>query len=115
MHFFAHYVHTVCILQGDATVLVPSACSEEPFTLDWEGVAATVQGLPTEYNLNSSGEGAGQDEDDTPLIPLICHRVKVQRSATMNLAVMCGTLDTTVISCRHQAIHSGTTTLAWDE
>ena len=59
-------------------MLVPSACSEEPFTLDWEGVAAAVQGLPTEYEMNLSGER--QCEDDAPLVPLICHRVKVQRS-----------------------------------
>ena len=57
---------------------MPSACSEEPFALDWEGVAAAVQEPPTEYEMNLSGEGQG--EDNTPLIPLICHKVKVQRS-----------------------------------
>lgn len=59
-------------------MLVPPDCSEEPFDLDWEGIAATLQTFPVEYELRPAGKDEG--EEATPLIPLVCHRVKVLRS-----------------------------------
>ena len=56
-------------------MLVPPLTSEEQFELDWAAIAADVQGIPAEYTLNPTFETM-----DTALIPLICHRVKVQRS-----------------------------------
>lgn len=58
-------------------MLVPPVEREETFDIDWEGIAAGIQTTLKEYPLKIAG---GDENDDTPLIPLICHRVKVQRS-----------------------------------
>ena len=65
-------------LTEESTTIIPPDSSEELFEVDWEDVAAGIQASPAEYLLRIRG-GEGY-EDTTPLIPLICHRVKVQRS-----------------------------------
>lgn len=56
---------------------------KEAFELEWDKINAGVSGLPAQYPLTLRGQGAGKDEsddeDEIPTLPLICHRVKVQR------------------------------------
>ena len=79
-------------LTEDFTTIIPPDSSEELFEVDWEDVATRIQGSPAEYTLRiRGGEGRG-DEATTPLIPLICHRVKVQRSGVTSSR--CGGLIT---------------------
>lgn len=60
-------------------MLVPPVERAEAFDIDWEGIAAGVQTTPKEFPLRVAG---GDESEDTPLIPLTCHRVKVQRSVS---------------------------------
>lgn len=56
------------------------------FELEWGEINAGVSGLPVEYPLTLKGDQEGRkdsiyddEEEDVPLLPMICHRVKVQR------------------------------------
>ena len=75
-------------MQEAPTVIVPpdSRPEEEEegvgFAVQWGEVEGSVQGLPTEYALSpsTSSSSSSQGEGETPpLLPLTCHRVKVQR------------------------------------
>ena len=56
---------------------MPPAERGEPFVVDWDEIADGVQTKPIEYRLKLAGVS---EMEETPLIPLICHQVKVQRS-----------------------------------
>ena len=68
------------MLTEDSTTIIPPDSSEELFEVDWEDVAARIQASPAEYTLRIRGGEERGNEAITPLIPLICHRVKVKRS-----------------------------------
>jgi len=66
-------------LTEEPITITPPDDSEEQFELDWEGMAAGIEAFPAEYQLRIQ-EDKKMDDDSTPVIPLICQRVKVQRS-----------------------------------
>lgn len=83
--------------QGEATTIVPPLeRGEEEFQLEWEKIGAGVSGLPVQYPLNLRGPKADEsdDEEDIPIISLICHKVRVQR---------------------HPHMESTTVTVSWEE
>ena len=61
-------------MQDNSTVIVPPDTTEEEFDLKWEEISSSVNAFPVEYALTAQGE-----ELDTPLLPMVCHRIKVQR------------------------------------
>ena len=61
-------------IQENSTVIVPPDTTEEEFNLKWEEISSSVIAFPVEYALTAQGE-----ELDTPLLPIVCHRIKVQR------------------------------------
>lgn len=70
-------------------MIVPPESREEEFQLEWEKISAGVSGLPVEYPLKQHQErkGTNFDDSDDPLLPIICHRVKVQRSLRIKLSL----------------------------
>ena len=61
-------------LQETPSVVVPPDTTFEEFDLKWKEISSSVNALPVEYTLTARG-----DELDTPLLPMVCHRIKVQR------------------------------------
>ena len=61
-------------LQDEPTVVVPPNTTDEEFSLNWEEIRSSVDAFPVEYALTPRGE-----DIDTALLPMVCHRVKVQR------------------------------------
>ena len=66
-------------MQEEPTVMVPPDTMDEEFSLNWEEISSSINAFPIEYTLTPCG--ASVDEIDTPLLPMVCHRVKVQRYA----------------------------------
>ena len=63
-------------------MIVPPVFRGEEFQLNWDEINAAVTGLPVKYPLQGvEGEGEEEEEEEVPSLPLICHRVKVQRYA----------------------------------
>lgn len=67
---------------------MPPEFRGEEFELNWEKINSEVSGFPVQYPLTVRGrEGEGEegeaeiddDLDDAPFLPVICHKVKVQR------------------------------------
>ena len=58
-------------------MIIPPDEMDEEFDLKWEELSSTINAFPVEYGL--SARGGGEEETDTPLLPMVCHRVKVQR------------------------------------
>ncbi len=74
----------VKLTESPDTVITPPISRGEEFELDWDKIGMGVSGTPIEYPLavlTESGEDS-DDEEETPLIPILCHRVKVQRYYT---------------------------------
>ncbi len=66
------------------TVIAPPIHRGEEFELDWDGLTAGVSGSPIEYLLRlqekpDSYDSDDEDKENPPLVPILCHRVKVQR------------------------------------
>ena len=59
-------------------MIVPPDTTAEEFNLNWEEISSSVNAFPVEYALMAQGEELG-----TPLLPMICHRIKVQRWALL--------------------------------
>lgn len=58
----------------------PQFREEEEFELDWDRINAGVSGLAVQYPLTVRGEGEEEEEEEeVPTLPVIFHRVKVQR------------------------------------
>ena len=55
-------------------MIVPPNTTDEEFDLKWEKISSSMNAFPVEYVLT-----AREEELDTPLLPMVCHRVKVQR------------------------------------
>lgn len=105
----------IIIIQDGCTTIVPPESREEEFQLEWEKISAGVSGLPVEYPLKQHQERNFDDSDD-PLLPIICHRVKVQRSLRIKLSLY--TVLAVIIVLfffRHQNMQSSTMTLPWNE
>ena len=74
--------------QDEHTVIVPTDTEGEGMgaELNWEEIESSVKGFPRDYILKlqaQQNKPATEDDDDEPglpLVPMICHRVKVQRS-----------------------------------
>ena len=61
-------------------MVVPPDTTGEEFNLNWEEIGAAVNDFPAEYALTMRGGGDDDEDDlDTPLLPMVCHKVKVQR------------------------------------
>ena len=64
---------------------MPPEFRGEEFELNWEKINSEVSGLPVQYPLTVRGQGREEEEeeeedlDDAPFLPVICHKVKVQR------------------------------------
>lgn len=61
---------------------MPPQYRGEEFELDWDKINAGVSGIPVQYPLTLRGDNSGEEEEeeeDAPSLPVICHRVKVQR------------------------------------
>lgn len=72
-------------MQENITTIAPPNTSEDQFDMNWEEIDSTVQAFPVEYLLKvlvQQKEIANEVDSEkpaTPAIPLVCHRVKVQR------------------------------------
>ena len=55
-------------------MIIPPDTTDEEFDIKWEEISSSVNAFPVEYTLTARG-----DELDIPLLPMVCHRVKVQR------------------------------------
>ena len=74
--------------QDEPTIIVPGDTEGEGTgdELNWEEINSRVKGFPRDYLLKlqaQKNKPTTQDEGDEPelpLVPMICHRVKVQRS-----------------------------------
>lgn len=61
-------------------MIVPPEFRGEEFKLEWDKISEEVSGTPVHYPLTLMGEGPEEDEEEEiPSLPIICHRVKVQR------------------------------------
>lgn len=72
------------------TVVTPPVDRGAEFQLDWDAINAGVSGPPTEYPLMVPEQGSESSDDDDnqenpPRIPILCHRVKVQRYDVMEI------------------------------
>ncbi len=66
-------------------IVPPGDTAEEKMELNWEEIDSKVKGFPREYLLKIQTQKQADDDDDEPtlsLMPMICHRVKVQRYVT---------------------------------
>lgn len=59
-------------------MVVPPDTTDEGFHLNWEEISSSVKAFPVEYALTTRG-GGEEDDMDMPLLPMVCHKVKVQR------------------------------------
>ena len=70
-------------MQEEPTIIVPPDTMEDDFQLNWDEIDSSVRTFPKEYPLkvqaNEKQHTKNEDGDDLPLIPMVCHRVKVQR------------------------------------
>ncbi len=117
-------------LKEEATVLVPPESAEEEFEIDWDDMAKKLSlSSPFEYSLTYRGNAAElaeerkekeeeeeeeEEEGNTPLLPMICHRIKVQRLVQKLVSVVCS-YHYTGCCCRHQRIHNSTLTIPLEE
>ena len=69
-------------MQENSTVIVPPDTTDEEFNLNWEEISSSVNAFPVEYALV-----AQEEELDTPLLPMVCHRIKVQRYTLLSLTL----------------------------
>jgi phosphoenolpyruvate synthase/pyruvate phosphate dikinase len=63
-------------------IVPPLFRDEEEYKLDWDKINTEVSGTPVLYPLTLRGERSGEEEEEeeeVPLLPVVCHRVKVQR------------------------------------
>ncbi len=78
--------------QEESTVIVPPQdTAEERTELNWEEIDSKVKGFPQEYLLKMQTQQTTDEEEDEPslpLIPMICHRVKVQRYAIQSSFIL---------------------------
>ena len=102
------------------TVIAPPVSRGEEFEVEWDRIGAGVSGSPVEYPLTvlqEKSDSYDSDEDDQenpPLIPILCHRVKVQRYYT--ITSVCKKLKPTLHPIfRYQYVESGDSTQPWEE
>ncbi len=63
-------------------IVPPDSADEDGVELKWEEIDASVKGFPYEYQLKLQAQQVKTEHEDEPilaLVPMLCHRVKVQR------------------------------------
>ena len=74
-------------------MIVPPESREEEFEIEWDKINAEVSAVPVKYSLavrkKEEEEGLEDDyDDDPPLIPMVCHRVKVQKCVVLTCLIV---------------------------
>lgn len=97
-------------VQEEATIIIPPDTTGDQFELNWTEIDSSVRAFPMEYLLKVQAQRKeltnedDSDEPDIPLIPLVCHRVKVQRyEESLQVDEQCclHKLFVTMVICSH--------------
>ena len=66
-------------------IVPPHHREEEEYAPDWDTINAGVSGVPVQYPLKLRGRGEEEEEEEEeveeeiPAVPILFHRIKVQK------------------------------------